>query len=491
MSTTNIGQGGYEVFETGHSVFDEIMKLRPGMSVLLVDETFSEGWHFLRALLQGIREDTVELFSSRYQTTAQGMTTVTIDSLQDLSIQVNQQRRQKKRRIFIHGYLPELLVKHNTEEVLKLMEIWQREVSSSGNIEFYLLPRNTFEGFEKKARSIVDAVLDLSAVRAEGKFRFYVTPVRTNDIRYHLKNIQYEIRDGRLYLEWNGVLLDKLPKTFLNIDEVKKRITAMEDRFVVRLSEINPERITLSDYVLLSSINNRRVSEIRQLYPDIWDTLNDKIAEWVVTGVVKLEEVEPGPFYPRRTKLKLKNRLLLAVPTGIALKLVSLSKGFLGKRVRTVPLDAHIAVLDAVKRVIDYAASKSSRLRDDVRLATYYFGELSARETALEYVKRLEGTPYTTFRLSDAPKLIAITLKAGWGINIVFTHSSSEGWVFEVEDCHLCKEVKSEEPFCDKFISSVVIGVLGVCLKRRAICSEISCRAMGADKCIFKCSMVR
>jgi hypothetical protein len=30
MSTTNIGQGGYEVFETGHSVFDEIMKLRPG-----------------------------------------------------------------------------------------------------------------------------------------------------------------------------------------------------------------------------------------------------------------------------------------------------------------------------------------------------------------------------------------------------------------------------------------------------------------------------
>jgi hypothetical protein len=144
------------------------------------------------------------------------MTTVTIDSLQDFSIQVNQQRRQKKRRIFIHGYLPELLVKHNTEEVLKLMEIWQREVTSSGNIEFYLLPRNTFEGFEKKARSIVDAVLDLSAVRAEGKFRYYITPVRTNDIRYHLKNIQYEIRDGEalLGMEW-GFFSINFRKLFL------------------------------------------------------------------------------------------------------------------------------------------------------------------------------------------------------------------------------------------------------------------------------------
>ena len=490
MSTTNLGEGGYEVFEVGHSVFDEIMKLRPGMTVLLVDETFTEGWQFLRTLLQPVGENKVELFSGRYQNMAPGLTTVVLDSLQDLSIQVNQLRRSKKRRVMIHGYLPELLVKHNSDEVLKLLEIWQKEVNISGNLEFYLLPRNTFESFEKKARSIVDTTIDIHIAREGGQLRYFITPVRTNDPKYHLKNIQYEIRDGRLYLEWNGVLVDKLPKLRLNVKDVKKSLTSMEDRYMVKSFEINPERLTLYDYVILSTIDRLKISEIRQLYPDLWDSMSEKIAEWVVTGVVKLEEVEPGPSYSRRTNLKLKNRLLLSVPPWLAIRLVSISKGFLGKRVRTVPLDAHLAVLAAVKRVIDYAALKNSGLMEDVRLATYYFGELSARETALEYVKRLEGTPYTVFRLRDAPKLIAITLKAGWGLNIDFTYSSQEGWVFEVKDCHLCKDVKSEVHFCDKFVSSVVVGVLGVCLKRRAICSEISCRAMGANKCVFRCSLL-
>jgi predicted hydrocarbon binding protein len=380
-------------------------------------------------------------------------------------------------------------VKHNTEEVLKLMEIWQREVTSSGNVEFYLLPRNTFEGFEKKARSIVDAVLDLSVVRAEGKFRYYVTPVRTNDPRYHLKNIQYEIRDGRLYLEWNGVLLERLPTTVLKTDDVKKHLSESEDRLMVVLAEVNTEKISLNDYVLLTAINNRRVSEIRQLYPDRWGEINDKLAEWAVTDVVKLVEVEPGPQYARRTGLKRRNRLLLLVPTSLALMMITLSKGF-GKRVRTVPLDAHLAVLDAVKRVVDYSALKTAELRNEVQLATYYFGELSARETALEYIKRLEGTPYTAFRIEDAPKLIALTLKTGWGLDVSITYKTHDSWIFEVKDCHLCEGVKSAEPFCDKFVSSVIVGALGVSLKRRVVCSEISCRAMGAEGCVFKATLL-
>lgn len=489
MAAANLQKGEKPFFATGHPIFDKIVWLHPGETVLVADETFSEGLTFLKTLLRGKQDSVLEIASSRYTSVGKNQITVSIESLQDLSIQVNQRRRAEKGKVLIHTYLPELLVRHNPDEVLKVIEIWQKDVSNSGNIEFYLLPRNTFADFEKKVRAIVDSVIDISVVKNGNQFLFYMTPIRGCDPQFHLKNIQYHISGGKLLVEWKGLLLEQLPTAMSSVEEIMNELKNKEESLILRVNEANPDSMSINDYMLLTSIEGNTVSTIKHLFPEIWSELEDKIATWVVNGIISLEEVENVTPMPRRKKLKLKSRLLLKVPTRLSIFLVSLSKGFLGKRVRTVPLDAHLAVLEAMKKIVDYTAARTPELRADARLATYYFGQLSARKTALEYIKRLEGTYYTVFDVRDAPKLIAITLKAGWGIDISISSAGRNSWAFEVKECHLCEGVSSDTPFCDKFVSSVVTGVLSVCLKKKTDCFEISCRAMGADSCSFKATV--
>ncbi|MCS7109951.1 MAG: hypothetical protein NZ956_00585 [Candidatus Caldarchaeum sp.] len=487
METTNVDK---PVFLTGHSVFDQIFYLRRGMTVLLSDETFSEGRSFLRVLLKNHRSAVYELVSARFHLTESNQYSVPIESLQDLSINVNQKRRTEKGKIFIHLYLPELLIRHNPEEVLKVMELWQKDVLNAGNIEFYILPRNTFADFERKARAIVDAVIDIQVVKQEARFLYYFTPMRSCSPRHHLKSVQFEISNSKLLIDWEGVLVESLPSRIVTASDIRKKIETKEKEMVLKVNHIESDVLTINDYVLLTSLDGMPLSTVKVLYPDRWPDVEEKITQWVVNGVLSFDETKPEKEYKIRKGLKLRNRLLLSVPTRVALYLVSLSKGFLGKRVRTVPLDAHLAVLEAMKNIVDIASAKNPEMKREARLATRYFGELSARKTALEYIMRLEGTPYTNFRLEDAPKLVAITLKAGWGLDVKFLSAEKDSWLFEIEKCHLCEDVHSDEPFCDKFVSSVVSGVLGVCLKRRVECHEITCRAMGSDKCSFRAFLV-
>jgi len=480
-----------EVFKTGHPVFDHIVWLKHGMTVLITDETFSEGKEFLKALLKNKNDAVFELLSKRHSPSGGGATYVTIESLQDLSIQINQKRRAEKGKIFIHLYLPELLVRHDPDEIVKLIEIWQKEIVNSETVEFYLLPRNTFEEFERKFRAIADSIIDLSIEKSDNKFIYYFTPIRSCDPKFHLKQIRYEISGNRLLIEWDRILLDTLPTGVKTLDEIKDEIRKKIDKLVMNISEVNPETTLLRDYLFLAGLNGERLAIIKALYPDIWPELEEKIAGWVLSGVVRLDEDDKSFSFTKRDRLKLKSRLLLSVPTTIAFNLVSMSRAFLGKRVRTVPLDAHLSVLEAMKKVVDYSTWRSPEIRSEVKFATYFFGELSARKTALEYIRRLEGVYETRFSVSDAPKLIAITLKAGWGLSINIKEVGENSWVFDIVKCHLCENIRSEEPFCDKFVSSVVVGVLGVCLKCRAECLEYSCRAAGGKRCSFRVRLLQ
>ncbi|MEM4495386.1 MAG: hypothetical protein QXE96_06295 [Candidatus Caldarchaeum sp.] len=474
------------LFPTGHQVFDRIVYFRHGMTVLVTDETFSEAKTFLRTLLKNHQQSLVELVSTRYPQTDPKQVPVPIEALQDLSINVNQKRRAEKNRIFIHSYLPELLIRHNGDEVLKLLEMWQKDVANSGNLEFYLLPRNTFADFERKAKAIVDAAIEIQVIKENNQFLYYFTPIRSCSPAHHLKNIRYEIKEDQLLIEWEGAMLDRFPADLITMEKIREKLEKDEDRIVLKMGNINPVNFNVEDYVLLTSLDNLPLSTVKLLYPDRLPDLLDKITQWILAGILKTEEAESSKYYPRRNQLKLKNKLLLRAPTSIALMLVSLSRGFLGKRVRTVPLDAHLAVLEAMKNVVELIASERPELRREVKQATRYFGEQSARKTALEHIMRLEGTPYTVFQLEHVPSLIALSLKVGWDLDVMFISKSRESWFFEVKKCHLCEGITDREPFCDKFVSSVVSGVLSVCLKRRFECFEVSCKAMGHKSCSFK-----
>lgn len=478
------------VFSTGHQVFDQIFYLRRGMTVLVSDETFSEARSFLNVLLKKHGSSVVELVAARHTVLEPNQFPVPIEALQDLSIHVNQKRRTDKGKIFIHVYLPEVLIRHSSDEVLRVLEMWKKDIINSRNIEFYILPRNTFEDFERKARSIVDAAIDLQVVRQQDRFLYYFTPMRSCSPRHHLKNIRFEISNGRLFIEWEGALLESLPSKILQIHEIREKIETGQKEIVFRLNNLDIEKFSVGDYVLLTVLNGMKLSTIRVLYPDKWHEIVDKIVQWVSAGFLTVEESEPVKSYNKRSGLKFKSRLILKVPTRMAITMLSWFRGFLGEPIRTVPLEAHLAVLEAMKNIIDLLSEKNPETRGQAKLATKYFGEFSARKTALEYVIRLEGTPYTNFRLSDLPKLIEIAMKAGWGVDVKFLSKERESWLFEIEKCHLCNGISSDEPFCDKFISSVVSGVSGVCLKREVECVEITCRAMGSGKCRFRARLV-
>ncbi len=474
------------LFPTGHQVFDRIVYFRHGMTVLVTDETFSEAKTFLRTLLKNHQQSLIELVSTRYPQTDPKQVPVPIEALQDLSINVNQKRRAEKNRIFIHSYLPELLIRHNGDEVLKLLEMWQKDVANSGNLEFYLLPRNTFADFERKAKAIVDAAIEIQVIKENNQFLYYFTPIRSCSPAHHLKNIRYEIKEDQLLIEWEGVMLETFTTEQLTSKQIREKIETHEDQIIITLGKFDPKNFSVEDYVLLTSLNGERLSDFKLLYPDRWDEILDKITFWTLTGVIKMEETHPVKSHKIRNRLKFKSKLLLKVPPRIGLKLVSLFEGVLGKRLRTVPLDAHLAVLDAVKNIVDVVSAERPELRREAQLATRYFGELSARRTALEHVIRLEGTPYTVFNLEDVPSLIALTLKIGWGLDTKFISTTKGSWLFEITKCHLCEGIIDKEPFCDKFVSSVVVGALSVCLKRRFECFEVTCRAAGSDKCRFK-----
>jgi hypothetical protein len=469
---------------TGHSLFDHIVHFYPGMSVLVLDETFSEGRNLIKTLFKD-PDIIMEIHSSHYSAPEKNRIAISLESLQDVSIQVNQLRRTIESRVLAHSYLPELLIRRGSEEVLRLLEIWKKDVALSNHLEFYLLPKGTFKDLEKKLMAVLDGVLEISVVKKESAFSYYFTPIRICDPQYHLKTFEYKLVGGGLLIEWEGQFIDRFPGP-ASLEDILKILAEETEGYAVEKNEVGIENMSLSDYLLLMALNGRRASEIRQLYPDRWDEIMEKLARWVMAGLVKLVKVEPEPRPVERTSLKLKNRLLLAIPSSIALKLIRLSRGFVGRRVRTVPLDAHLAVLTAMKNVIDFVFGDRPELKHDVQQSTRFFGELSARETALRYVKILEGTPYTSFKPEHLPKIVALTLKTGWDLDISIVEKGENTYVFEVSDCHLCKDVKSETPFCDKFVSSVVVGAIAICYHVQSECYEFMCKASGADRCAFQ-----
>ncbi|GBC68951.1 hypothetical protein HRbin01_00641 [archaeon HR01] len=472
---------------TGHSLFDHIVHLYPGMSVLVLDETFSEGRNLIKTLFRD-PEMLTEIHSSHYAVPEKSRIAISLESLQDVSIQVNQLRRTIQSRVLVHSYLPELLIRRGSDEVLRLLEIWKKDVAQTNHLEFYLLPKGTFEDLEKKLMAVLDGVLEISVVRKENIFNYYFTPIRVCDPQYHLKTFQYKLVGGSLLIEWEGQFIDKLPGP-ASPEEILRALTERSEGYVIEKKEVSIENISFNDYLLLTSLNGRRVSEVRQLFPDRWDEIVEKLSRWVLAGMVKLVEVEPEPKLGQRNSLKLKSRLLLSIPSSLSLKLIRMSRGFIGSRVRTVPLDAHIAVLTAMKNVVDFVFGDRPDLKLEVQQSTRFFGELSARETALKYVKILEGTPYTVFKPEHLPKIVALTLKTGWDLDISIVEKDEDTYVFEISDCHLCKDVRSETPFCDKFVSSVVVGAIAICYRIKSECYEFMCRATGADRCAFQITL--
>jgi len=126
-------------FYTGNRVFDEIVGLSYGMAVLVLDETMHEGRLFLLSLLKD--HPVAEVVSTRQSPGDPRKLYIELDNPQDVSIQLSRLRKNLNKRVLIHTYLQELVVRHGEEIVLKLVDNIISDIKRTGSIEFFLLPK--------------------------------------------------------------------------------------------------------------------------------------------------------------------------------------------------------------------------------------------------------------------------------------------------------------------------------------------------------------
>ncbi|MEM4303291.1 MAG: hypothetical protein QXQ70_05275 [Candidatus Caldarchaeum sp.] len=432
---------------TGNPQFDEIVTLYTGMTIMISDETFSEGRAFLHALFK--HHPVLELVSPRqsWYSTA-GKMPVDIENLQELSITVNKLRRSLQPQILIHSYLPELLVKHGSDQVLRLLDFWQAEVKQASHLEFYLIPKKTFVDFERKLMAVVDGAIELSVERMRNGLEHYFTPIRTAKDEYHLKPIKYVLEEGDIIIKQVG----EIHRDLGGLRFIAQRIT-LDQEVVLSFSQETFPVDSAADYFLLKELDGWKFSWIKQVFPDDFERVLIKLAALVNDGVVKLdkthEEVEP------------------------TINFIGLADRYV-KRLKLLSSHEAVNILNTLAEHCMQRVSTFGDLKGLVGSLQELYGRLYGFSLQTEKVKR--GWERT---LEHALETVA-SLKAK------VRRLGQNAYAVEISNCLLCRGQGARGSDCENLLANILKGLSTVLLGYGLVCSEVECSAAGGRKCIFQ-----
>ncbi|MEM4352468.1 MAG: hypothetical protein QXV68_02485 [Candidatus Caldarchaeum sp.] len=426
--------------------FDEIVRITAGETLLVRDETFSESREFLLRLFD--KRDVLELVSPR-QTFSNDVErlAVNLDNLQELSITINTLRRQLPPRIIVHSYLPELLVRYDSEQVLRLLNFWQVEVKKHKHVEFLLLPKNTFEVFERKLMAVVDGAIDLSVSREGNSLQKYFTPIRIARDEYHLKPIKYSLVNGDVVISTTKKVSDGNNSARALLDRV-----VAEDDLTITLKKDPVELEVLSDYFLAKAVDGFRVSWVKRVFPDILDNVVWKIASWVDEGFLKLDRAAGGGD---------------SAIDGVWAKA--------GRRLR------FFSSYDSTEVLNDLGYFLKHRTGGEVDMT---------RLTA--YLQELYSRLFVFCLLSDGKhksweKVLAVLFSTASDGLVKVRKADKDKWVVELKDCGFCR---GGGLGCEMIVSNLVKGAGAVALNETVVCKEVECVESGGGKCVFQLSVV-
>ncbi|MEM1943821.1 MAG: hypothetical protein QXO30_04180 [Candidatus Caldarchaeum sp.] len=425
--------------------FDEVVRITAGQTVLVRDETFSESREFLLRLFD--RRSLLELVSPR-QTLSGDVErlAVSLDNLQELSITINTLRRQLPPRIIVHSYLPELLVRYDSEQVLKLLNFWQAEVKKHNHVEFLLLPRNTFEVFERKLMAVVDGAIDLSVSREGNTLQKYFTPIRIAREEYHLKPIKYSLVNGDVVIN----APKKVPDASNSARALQERIEAEND-LMIALKRDPTELEVISDYFLAKAVDGLRVSWVKRVFPDMVDNVMWKIASWVDEGLLKLER-----------------------PAGDD-SAIDFVWAKAGRRLRFFSLQESVETLNDLSRFLKQRAGVEVDLS---RLAAY-LQEL--------YSRLFVFCLLSNGRHMSWEKVLAMLFSTASDGRVKVRKAGKDEWVVELRGCGFCRVGGLG---CEQVVSNLVSGAGAVALNENVACKEVECVESGGGKCVFRLSVV-
>ncbi|MFQ6134985.1 MAG: V4R domain-containing protein [Nitrososphaerales archaeon] len=479
-------------FLTGHPVFDQIVDINLGTSILMLDETFSEANKLLNILFKTYGVSMIDRHYEvvPYSSPAMGEHVLSVGDqpLSDTSIAVNDLRRRYRNIPFIHTALPDMIIKNDPDDILRLLMAWQKSIREAGTVEFYILPKGTFQDLERKILSVVDGGIGIRVDQTEGRFRAYLKPIRCCRPEFHLKEFQYMINNGRILIQWEDRFTDELVS--YDLEEIRSRVEDYKKnlRFlkVIPGGKTDPQ-VSVYDYWMLSQLQGKLLSEINEVFPEDFDQMLRKIAAWQIADVLRVvQTTEPWKStYPKSPKVSRRTQLALRIPTWLTKRIFRLMIG----RPRTMPLDAFLYNRKATLAFIDMLLSKLDLKEDDYteRLLEMQkrFYEVGSRETAIKHSKLLGENISLQVDTRYLPKVLELTFNTTYQINPRITKVSEKEYLLEFHECYECSEIKYSKPVCSP-IEGIVEGICGVIFKTGARCREIECKALGDEACVFR-----
>lgn len=478
-------------FYTGHELFDEIVTINYGSSILVIDESFMEAKNLLLTLFR--KQKPYELVSYEVKAPSSQVLTMGNLSLSDASVNINKLREDSKESVIIHNYLPDFLIKYESEAFLRLLEGWKDRIKSNRTVEFYLLPKDAFREVEKKMMSIVDGVIEIRMKREGKGFGLSFIVMRCCKSEYHLHEFRYKIEDSKLLIEWEGEYRDRLP--VITFDEIIHRVEGYKKYLPYLRIEPGaelPMGLPTYDYWLLSQLKGKDMFYIKILFHERFDDILKRIAKWHILGYIRVVKKSEKLVDERKFNIgkpvSWKTKLALNLPLGFTKRFVSRD------RIRAVPADVYVAekkaTFDFLKIFFGESTDLGIESLENLLSLEEGFHEVVGRSTAEERIRKLGEDVTRSIDLKYLPKIIKITIHVGYKLDCNVKEVSPDLFLVTVYDCFLCEGMKSIIPVC-RSINGALTGACSLTFKKMISCREIKCKALGDENCVFELKIKR
>lgn len=472
-----------EKLVTANEIFDYVSNIGLGSVVLILDKTRFESLLFLNSLLSPSHTKTPVMIVSTNPTEIQfKVNRIELDKLPDIN-SVNHRIEELRKAagsgtVVVHDYLPALLVRDGEDQVLQMIEFWLTRARESQTIEFLTLPQGTFPEFEKKVQALVHGTIVIELSRIEKQKRFSFIIFKACKPEYHMEEFPFVIKDDRLLIKWGTDYVHRLPSRAE--ERVRQRVGYLRDNVSsLRLSvSVNvPEKLSPNDYILLSSLDGMHLAEIKAIFPDIFDSLIEKIARWNLSGIVGLEEADKKRIAASRDKFRLRTRLALLLPDRLAAR-------FLAGSSHRVPAEVYWGLKESIQSLCAlYFPAEKQPMEALANLEELTY-EVVGRRTAMRHIQQAGEDPHIVFDDKYLKKIVSLTLFHGFGIKPTRFIDKATGIEVILDDCFLCRGIKSEKAICG-YIAGTLAGALSQAFKKRVTCVETQCKAFGAVACVF------
>lgn len=465
------------------------MDITFGSTILSLDETFSEGRDFLSVLLEGISN--TPIYEVAIKPIFRNFQTLRLDDQQnDIIIEgtpptsvgesVEKKRREGK-AIFVHTYLPDLLIRYGGDNVLKIIESWKSSIQEHNTIEFFLLPRKVFAETEGKIFSLVDGVIDFKIVSSGDSYLHVFTPMRSCKTEFNMSRFEYSIEENKLLIKFRGRFSDRVSTNKEEIRALMKFISESSQTLYVKQGHIQPN-LPVQERLLLSQVLDHRVSDSLTLLFDRSESLLKKLAEWNSDGFIEFLKMELKKDQPIKTKLGLKSRIVLTLPAWMSTRLI-MWRGLSSHR---VPAQAYLMRRKGDEAFYSVFFPPSDKGHQEVTLERIeeFLQDIATRRVTEDVIRRLGEDPRNLLEIKYIPKVISLMLSSGYGVKPRVRKVNADLYQIDVPDCPICFESRSDKPVCQS-LTGAITGNASYCFKRKVNTEETKCIAKGDDRCTF------